>query len=749
MNLQISHNTQHWLEGWDLTSGIVSIDAAPNGHVRVWRRVDGQLILEQDAFTPWVYAKKIQSDWLAKGLSIQELPGSGSYPFLVSAANWLHLRRVLNLSRENPDFYAVGLSEQYLMATGKTFFKNLEFSELHRLQFDLETTALKPEDGQIFLIAVRDSSGFEILLEGDEPTLIRQLLEVVQSCDPDVIENHNINGFDLPFLQARAALHQIPLTLGRTQAVLRREGERFSVAGREIIDTLDAVWRHDFVTRELPSHRLKDVAKHYGLSAPDRVYLEGANIASLYATQPELVRAYALEDVREVGRLSQKLMPASFALSKLAPRRFERISSAGTATGILEPMLVRAYHHASRALPSSDCAYLEKPHEGGAVFLFHAGLAKNVVKADIASLYPSVMRAFEISPSCDELGVLLSLVKQMLSRRLEHKRLAKLEKNTHHDAMQSTVHDAMQSTVHDAMQSTVHDAMQAALKLVLNSAYGYLGAGQMALFADRHAADKITQTGREILEHVISQLRQAKVQLLEADTDGVFFASPLSESAARELIKQISDSLPEGITLEFDDLYPAMLSHDIKNYALLRRDGSVLLRGVNFRSSRFEPAMQVFTESIVKAALENNPERIKEIYLETRAKILARGYAAKELATRVRLRKTMQEYQISRSKMREAAYEAMLEAERDWHKGQRIRLYKRQHGYGILAADESSHPLEMATDYHVQHYLDLLERVYAKKLERACTPAQFAQIFSSGIQEELFALAPTLSWLKQ
>ncbi|MEY4531738.1 MAG: hypothetical protein RLZZ156_2459, partial [Deinococcota bacterium] len=240
----------------------------------------------------------------------------------------------------------------------------------------------------------------------------------------------------------------------------------------------------------------------------------------------------------------------------------------------------------------------------------------------------------------------------------------------------------------------------------------------------------------------------AKVNLLEADTDGVFFASEMIEATSRALVKHISDSLPEGITLEFDDLYPAMLSHDIKNYALLKTDGTVQLRGVNFHSSRFEPAMQVFTQEITSAALHNQPEKIRQIYLETRAKIEQRGYAAKELATRVRLRKTVVEYQASRVKLREAAYEAMLNAGRTWHKGERIRLYRRLSGYGILPADESTSPLEFARDYAVEHYLSLLERVYAKKLERTCSPAQFSEIFSSGAQEALFLNKLQLTWLK-
>jgi DNA polymerase elongation subunit (family B) len=73
--------------------------------------------------------------------------------------------------------------------------------------FDLETTGLSPEDSRIFLIAVRDPDGNTEVLEGpDEADLIRRLVAKVQAADPDVIENHNLQGFDLPFLDHRASV---------------------------------------------------------------------------------------------------------------------------------------------------------------------------------------------------------------------------------------------------------------------------------------------------------------------------------------------------------------------------------------------------------------------------------------------------------------------------------------------------------------------------------------------------------------
>src|SRR5438876_129494 len=105
------------------------------------------------------------------------------------------------------------------MQSGKVYFRGLNYSDLHRLQFDLETTALDPRRGRIFMVAVRDSHGLATIIEApkpeDEVSLITKLCMLIRERDPDVIENHNLFGFDLPFLEQRASVLGIPLILGR------------------------------------------------------------------------------------------------------------------------------------------------------------------------------------------------------------------------------------------------------------------------------------------------------------------------------------------------------------------------------------------------------------------------------------------------------------------------------------------------------------------------------------------------------
>jgi DNA polymerase elongation subunit (family B) len=670
------------------------------------------------------------------------------------------------------DYYRVGPVEQYLMQSGQVSFRGMRYADLHRLQFDLETTALDPQRGRIFMAAVRDSRGLATTLDApepeDEPGLIRALVGLIRERDPDVIENHNLFGFDLPFLEARAAACGIPLALGRAPAppLLERYDEptgwrdgsvrvRYSLAGRELLDTLDAVRRHDFVARDLPSYRLKDVARHFGVAAPERTYIAGADVFATYQRDPEQARRYALDDVAEVDALSQRLLSAPFALAAMAPRRYGRLAYAGPAMGILEPLLVRAYLRAGAAppRPSRERAYGDGRHAGGALHLFATGIARRVVKADIASMYPSIMRIYQIGPACDHLGALLRIVARLTDLRLAHKR-------------------ALRESAPGSLAHGHHDAMQAAMKLLINSAYGYMGAGTMALFADRRAADDVTSRGRAVLDRVVAALRARGVALIEADTDGVYFAVPEGWGEAREraLVAEVAAELPGGIRLEYEGRYAAMLSHEVKNYALLTYAGDVVLRGVALRSSRAEPFGERFLQRAMRCALTGDIAGLRRAYLETVEQICARALPAADLATRVRLSKTPAEYAASRARQREAAYEALLAAGReDWSAGERVRCYRTQAGGYAWLPDETderpttndqrlptsdeaggrggSSPSILSApargqpqppDYDVEHYLDVLVGSYASRLRKAFAPEDFDQLFRRDAQLGLF-----------
>ncbi len=798
-DMQPTHSNDEWVFGWDPLPGIVSVWASRDGRAVVWRREGERILCVKELFRPWLFATSpmdlahlgpacIASTTELKRdtslISYRVLDGSdGAYRYLISARDGRFLERALlkgasqrlgrqikNLSELDTTYYQVGPVEQYLMQTGRVYFRGLKFEDLHRLQFDLETTSLDPHRGRIFLIAIRDSRGFATTLEAphpdDEAEMITKLCQIVHDRDPDTIENHNLFLFDLQFLEYRAQVLGVLLRLGRDggpERLERREETlaigpearrrvRYSVAGRELIDTLDAVRRYDFVVRDLPSHGLKDVARYFNIATPDRVYLEGASIYETYQRDPDLVRRYALDDVQEVDGLARRLLGASFALASMAPRRYERLASAGPAMGILEPMLVRAYLRAGVALPqqAANQDSTQGPHEGGAVYLFATGIAEHVVKADVASLYPSLMRSFRIGPVCDRLGVLLGILDRLTNLRLSHKAAAR-------------------SAVPGSLEANMHDATQAAMKILINAAYGYMGAGSMALFADMHAADEVTRRGREVLMKVLNALREKGMALIEADTDGVYFAVPATwtEEQERQLVTDIGAELPAGIRLEYEGRYRAMFSHEVKNYALLTYDGQLIVHGVALRSSRAEPFGERFLRQALFGTMTGDVVGARNAYLQTTEALRQRAFPASDVAARVRLSKSPEAYRAARAGHVEQAYEALLRAGRTrWAPGERVRFYRSLGGDPIWIPDESedisfdeagrvevraeehgtNEPLLSSItddvkdqrDYDVDHYLRLLVTSYASRLRKAYAAEDFEQLFRVDEQLGLF-----------
>jgi DNA polymerase elongation subunit (family B) len=754
--------SDEWLWGWDPTPGIVSVWSDGDGTATLWRRIDGAIVRETARFRPWLLIDNI--DHLADAdVSWRELDGPGTLRFHVSAGSGRALtsavlnaasarlgRRVAHLNElDKSSVFTLPPDEQYLVATGRAYFRDLTFDQLHRLQFDLETTGLNPVRDRIFMVAVRDPAGHVEILEAatlddrGEADLIRRLVATIQKCDPDVIENHNLHGFDLPFLECRARTLGVPLALARIgppalrQRAARRGAVsdtdirrrvRFVAPGRELIDTLDAVLRYDFAARELPGHGLKAVAKHFGLSGPERELIRGDQIYDVYRRDPERVRRYAAADVEEAAGVARILGGAAFALARMAPRRYERLADAGAATGVIDPLLVRAYLRSGQAVPAHEEGD-GTVHTGAALHLFATGAAHRVVKADVASLYPSLMRAFRIGPQRDRIGALLTLVDGLVERRLEAKAAAK-------------------AAPAGSPERHTHEAMSAAMKLVVNSAYGYLAAGgALTRFADVHAANEVTRRGRETLALMCQALKARGVALIEADTDGVYFAVPATwtEHDERAVVAEVAALLPPLVRLEFEGRYAAMLSHEPKNYALLPYDGALILRGVAFRSSRAEPFGEAFLRRAITCLLSGDVAGVRDAYLDCVFALRRRELPTFDVSSRVRLTKTPERYQAVRDARRELTYEALLSSGRtSWTLGERVRVYRTTNGgAGIVPdPDDESVTASMtapdARNYDVDHYVRVLRDNFASRLERAFSPEDYAAVFADPAQPSLF-----------
>ncbi len=540
------------------TTGIVSVSANKEGRVTIWRRENNVVDVEAKRFNNWfVLSDKNLLDGVpGQAYQLQELDGHHPMQWRVLTKCYFDLERVVvrnynkkynssyNSFYDLPNGVVVHFPavEQYLISSGQTYFKGMEWNDLHRLQFDLETYSLDPRNAGIFLIAITDNRGFEYIIDDtqmSEGEMIQELVNIINDRDPDIIENHNIFGFDLPFLAYRAEMHNIRLTVGRDdistiwkQAGYLKVAEgtekfaRYVIRGREIVDTYHAVKRWNAITRELKSEGLKGAARHFGVASSEREYIDGDKISAVWKSDPDRVRRYAFDDVNEVSALSEILMMDKFILSQMLPMPFEKVATAGTGS-CLNALMVRGYLSQTHSLPQPKPKVKFK---GGETRLIIEGVVQNVLHADVSSMYPSIMINENIKPESDNLDIFLTILRELTNLRLEAKgKLKNLEKGT--------------------LEYNNANALQSAMKILINSAFGYMGAA-FTVFNDPKQAGEVTRHGRQILKEMLAVIEELGGQPIEADTDGIYLALP-GDSDANEFVQQINEKVNrEGIKID-------------------------------------------------------------------------------------------------------------------------------------------------------------------------------------------------------
>src|SRR5216117_2129957 len=141
---------EEWLWGWDPTPGIVSVWADAAGRAVVWRRIPetGELVRDGARFRPWLLLDRLDDlqylgarlgpEGAGSPITYRELDGPGALRYLVQAEDGRLLAALLlrgatrRLGRQVDHLRELGRDrvlvlppeEQYLVATGRTYFRD-------------------------------------------------------------------------------------------------------------------------------------------------------------------------------------------------------------------------------------------------------------------------------------------------------------------------------------------------------------------------------------------------------------------------------------------------------------------------------------------------------------------------------------------------------------------------------------------------------------------------------------------------
>ena len=279
--------------------------------------------------------------------------------FFQKADNPIYSKEVDEGSKKRSKQYLIVTpQEQYMIATGKRFFKGYEdYNELLRLIFDLETEGLDPTRHRIIEVGIRFNrpiptktglrdyqqifklKGFtEEEKNAYELELIKVMLKMIQVFKPDIITAHNGENFDWWFIMERCkALGTTIEELSKSyfegntvrknnrETILKLGGEietfyQTIVPGTVITDSLHAVRRAQALDSNMERADLKYVTKYSKIVKPNRVYMPGDKIAEVSI---DLEKRYAYNDIDGDWYRYDENAPATTTFTKgMGPKGF-------------------------------------------------------------------------------------------------------------------------------------------------------------------------------------------------------------------------------------------------------------------------------------------------------------------------------------------------------------------------------------------------------------------------------------------
>jgi len=409
----------------------------------------------------------------------------------------------------------------------------------------------------------------EVIQCKSERQLLMKYSQFIMESDPDIIVGYNIFGFDNGFLFERAKVleiedsfnYQSKLTGHRTEIVkkvLNNQQSGFNdwkmthLVGRIHIDLLQVI-KKDF---KLESYKLDYVGEHFLKQGKDDItpkqIFEAWNTDLGTREKRTLVGKYCVQDTNLCLLLFEKfaVLPNHLEMAKVTRVPVEYLITRGQSIKVFSQIAyeTRKSGYLIPVLPRQES---DSKFQGATVLEAHIGYyTRPVCGLDFASLYPSIMIAhnmcystvvldpkyldlpgFEYSTiKCnDQLSVTFvqnqpGVLSGILQSLWKNRKLTKKEMNA----------------ASDPFMKTVLNAKQLAIKVSMNSIYGFTGATVGALPC-LEISQAVTGCGRLMIE----QTQKHAVEMFQCEIvygDSVSGDTPiLIEENSISYIKTIED----------------------------------------------------------------------------------------------------------------------------------------------------------------------------------------------------------------
>jgi DNA polymerase, archaea type len=556
----------------------------------------------------------------------------------------------------------------------------------------------------------------------DEIELLKELKNYVNDYSPDIITGYFSDGFDFPYIKARADKYKIKLDWGIDGSELEAGSKTDFREGKSKIKGIVHIDIFKFVKYIFGKNLKTD---SYSLDSVSSEILgnkkHGVDISKLAETwdsgskELEQYCVYNLQDSRLTYQLCQKLMPDMIEFCKILGLPIFDLTRMKFSKLVESYILKRAkeYNVIAPNRPSRDeiDKRLEETYQGGFVFEPKPGMYKDIVVFDFRSLYPTIITAHNIGPEslkCEcckkekvpgreeywfctkKKSFISNVLERLVLRRTDLKRLINESRKEKEDV-------------------EILNARSYALKILANSFYGYTG-----FFGARwyclECAKSTTAYARNYIQETIKKAEEKGFKTIYADTDSCFLLlEDKILDQAMEFMNGINFNLPGHMELEFEGFYPRGIFVAIKGssvgakkkYALINEKGEMKITGFETVRRNWSLLAKEVQEKVLRLVLENKVDAALD-YVRSVIKDLKEGKIAMiKLIIKTQITKELSSYSSIGPHV--AVAMRMVDKGEQVHPGTIVQ-YIIGSGSGLIR--EKAFLLEEARDYDVDYYLN-------------------------------------------
>ena len=543
------------------------------------------------------------------------------------------------------------------------------------LTYDIETDELQIGKGEILMISLvsdnfkkvitwkksKDKQDFVEYVE-DEAELIERFVEYTKKISPDFLVGYFSDGFDLPYLKARADKNRVKLSLGldNTQPRFSRgvqlTGKINGITHIDILKFIRTAYAQYMKSETLS---LNEVAKEFlGDTKKDFKFKHSSKIKN---HEWQKYYEYNLHDSVLTLQLFEKFWPDLLEFTKTIEEPPFDVSRYGLSKYTESYIL----HNLEKfnEIPEKRPGYTEIGErkkvgsvKGAFVYEPQPGLYQNIAMFDFTSMHTSIIISMNISKSTllekkekeayespeieegkkkvkyyfsKELGFFPSLLKETFERRKKFK--AEYKKNP----------------------NPITLARSNAFKVLSASAHGYV-AFFGARYYSHEASASILAFVRKFNQETIEKTKKQGYKVIFGDTDSVAFTREgKSKKEVLEFLKKLNNELPGVMHLELEDFFKRGIWVTTRNgttgakkkYAMIDEEDKIKIRGFETVRRDWCKLSRELQSKILKQILKDgNEKKALEYTKKTIKELKQRKIDKQDLVIKSQLKKPLSEY---------------------------------------------------------------------------------------------------------